>query len=111
MCIRDSGSSAAGLHLGDRHLRPLHRDLYADRRGALRPLRVRLQTFIDRRFYRSKYDATQTVDAFSARLRDEVDIDSLTNDLLGVVQESMQPRFVSLWLRADHDPSTTPAHG
>ncbi|MDQ3660055.1 MAG: hypothetical protein M3454_03140 [Actinomycetota bacterium] len=67
------------------------------------PLRVRLQTFIDSRFYRSKYDATQTVEAFSARLRDEVDIDSLTDDLLAVVQDSMQPRSVSLWLRATSD--------
>jgi len=75
------------------------------------PLRVRLQTFIDRRFYRGKYDATQTVEAFSARLRDEVDIDSLTKDLLSVVQESMQPRSVSLWLRGSADSPTTSAHG
>jgi hypothetical protein len=75
------------------------------------PLRARLQTFIDRRFYRGKYDATQTVEAFSSRLRDEVDIDSLTNDLLGVVQESMQPRSVSLWLRASSDTPRTSAHG
>jgi hypothetical protein len=75
------------------------------------PLRSRLQTFIDRRFYRGKYDATQTVEAFSSRLRDEVDIDSLTNDLLGVVQESMQPRSVSLWLRASSDSPGTSAHG
>jgi hypothetical protein len=76
------------------------------------PLRARLQTFIDRRFYRGKYDATQTVEAFSARLRDEVDIDSLTKDLLRVVQESMQPRSVSLWLRAGSSESpATSAHG
>ena len=75
------------------------------------PVRVRLQTFIDRRFYRGKYDATQTVEAFSARLRDEVDIDSLTDDLLTVVQESMQPRSVSLWLRASSDSAATSAHG
>ena len=75
------------------------------------PLRVRLQTFIDRRFYRGKYDATQTVEAFSARLRDEVDIDSLTYDLLTVVQESMQPRSVSLWLRASSDSAATSVHG
>jgi hypothetical protein len=76
------------------------------------PLRARLQTFIDRRFYRGKYDATQTVEAFSARLRDEVDIDSLTKDLLRVVQESMQPRSVSLWLRAgSSDSPATSAHG
>ncbi len=76
------------------------------------PLRVRVQAFIDRRFYRGKYDATQTVEAFSARLRDEVDIDSLTKDLLVVVQESMQPRSVSLWLRAgSSDTPATSAHG
>ena len=71
------------------------------------PVRVHLQTFIDRRFYRGKYDATQTVETFSARLRDEVDIDSLTDDLLTVVQESMQPRSVSLWLWL---PPTLPLH-
>jgi small basic protein len=75
------------------------------------PLRARLQTFIDSRFYRSKYDATQTVEAFSARLRDEVDIDTLTKDLLAVVQDSMQPRSVSLWLRASSDSAATSAHG
>ena len=75
------------------------------------PVRVRLQTVIDRRFYRGKYDATQTVEAFSARLRDEVDIDSLTDDLLTVVQESMQPRSVSLWLRASSDSAAISAHG
>jgi len=79
--------------------------------GLFGPLRVRLRTFIDRRFYRGKYDATQTVEAFSARLRDEVDIDSLTGDLLAVVQESMQPRSVLLWLRASSDSAATSAHG
>ncbi len=79
--------------------------------GLFGPLRVRLQTFIDRRFYRGKYNATQTVEAFSARLRDEVDIDSLTNDLLAVVQDSMQPLSVSLWLRASSDSAATSAHG
>jgi hypothetical protein len=67
--------------------------------------------FIDSRFYRSKYDATQTVEAFSARLRDEVDIDTLTKDLLAVVQDSMQPRSVSLWLRGSSDSAATSAHG
>jgi hypothetical protein len=75
------------------------------------PLRALLQTFIDSRFYRSKYDATQTVEAFSARLRDEVDIDTLTKDLLAVVQDSMQPRSVSLWLRGSSDSAATSAHG
>jgi hypothetical protein len=77
-----------------------------------RPALARVQAFIDRRFYRARYDAARTVEAFSARLRDEVDIDSLTDDLLGVVQESMQPRSMLLWLRADSfDHPVTAAHG
>ena len=65
-----------------------------------RPLRQRVQRFIDRRFYRRKYDAARTVEAFAGRLRDEVDLDAMRRALLGVVDETMQPRAASVWLRS-----------
>ena len=63
------------------------------------PLRRHIQRLIDRRFYRHKYDATKIVAAFSTTLRHEVDLDQLCEQLLTVVQETVQPTFVSLWLR------------
>jgi hypothetical protein len=69
--------------------------------GEADPQHLTIPPFIDRRFYRRKYDSRKTLEAFSARLRDETDLQALNNELVSVVEETMQPEHISSWLRPD----------
>src|SRR3712207_6830052 len=67
------------------------------------PLRRRVQGFVDRRFYRNKYDARKTLEFFSTKLKEETDLGRLGDEVVGVVRETVQPAHVGLWLRSEED--------
>ena len=78
--------------------------------AVVRPARRRIQQAVDRRFNRRRYNATKTIEAFSGRLRDHIDLDTLSAELLAVVDQTMQPTSASIWLRPSPDRSAEPPH-